>query len=250
VEGRASGQVRAAGSVMGTPILLFLYAAGAAGIGLGLAAAANGAPGAGFAHMLPSGSKCRYQGGASSSSAASSSTRIGDGGGPVGGIAPAPSPTIRVLNAGSGTTGTTEFFALLCRYGVPSVHYSFHCNLGDNREKVLKAHREVMRLWFCFNSASVGGEVGPSPRIIHSHNCAVRLDPSRYELDWPSQTPDCRPSRHDATVPDRGFKAGHLAGSYTGCVHVGPPRGSVCGTTCARAWWRRCGPSSPREWRG
>mmetsp|Transcript_4650 Transcript_4650/g.15385 ORF Transcript_4650/g.15385 Transcript_4650/m.15385 type:complete len:220 (+) Transcript_4650:184-843(+) len=164
---------------MGTPILLFLYAAGAAGIGLGLAAAANGAPGAGFAHMLPSGSKCRYQGGASSSSAASSSTRIGDGGGPVGGIAPAPSPTIRVLNAGSGTTGTTEFFALLCRYGVPSVHYSFHCNLGDNREKVLKAHREVMRLWFCFNSASVGGEVGPSPRIIHSHNCAVRLDPSR-----------------------------------------------------------------------
>lgn len=55
----------------------------------------------------------------------------------MGGIAPAPSPTIRVLNAGSGTTGTTEFFALLCRYGVPSVHYSFHCNLGDNRESVL-----------------------------------------------------------------------------------------------------------------
>mmetsp|Transcript_4092 Transcript_4092/g.12836 ORF Transcript_4092/g.12836 Transcript_4092/m.12836 type:complete len:380 (+) Transcript_4092:92-1231(+) len=60
------------------------------------------------------------------------------------------SSTVKFINAGQGTTGTSDLYHLMCRYGIPSIHWSSACNLGrEVREQVVKDQCEIRLLAYC-----------------------------------------------------------------------------------------------------
>lgn len=57
---------------------------------------------------------------------------------------PAPDVTLRLINAGLGTTATHAIHQALCRSGISSVHWDDHCHLeGD----ALQRHRDVIAVY-------------------------------------------------------------------------------------------------------